>query len=303
MRTTKQQAFTKKDIYESVTNQVITAMEKGNIIWQQGWHQMGAPKNIVTGKIYKGFNRMWLNFIINYCNFSNPNFITYKQAQTLGGNIKKGSKGTNIIFYDIVMDKNATTATIGGNSFEGDTQNIKYILKSHTVFNLDQTEGIKIPEIKKTELLRELNVIEECATIIENMPNRPAFLHKGDQPYYNPTQDKIVMPEQRLFHTDEEYYTTFFHELAHSTGHAKRLNRKGITESVEFGSEKYSKEELIAEFTASFLSGVAGIEKPTIENSAAYIQNWMTTLKNDKRMIVQAATQAQKAADYILGVL
>jgi antirestriction protein ArdC len=162
---------------------------------------------------------------------------------------------------------------------------------------LSQTEGIDIP----ASLLHETCIndpIETCEQIVTNMPNPPAF-EQSDKAWYSPSRDVVGMPARRLFHSSEEHYSTLFHELAHSTGHAKRLHRDDFDNPVSFGSESYSKEELIAEMTAAMLCGIAGIEQKILENSAAYLKTWIVRLRSDSRLLVSAASQAQKAADFI----
>lgn len=134
------------------------------------------------------------------------------------------------------------------------------------------------------------------------MTGLPAIKHQGDKAFYNPKNDSITLPNIERFNSDEAYYKTLFHELAHSTGHMKRLDRKELVAYDGFGKENYSKEELTAELTAAYLCAVCGIEEPVINSSAAYIQGWLKALKNDKRLILKAATQAQAAADYILNI-
>jgi antirestriction protein ArdC len=167
------------------------------------------------------------------------------------------------------------------------------------VFNLSQTEGINLTASALQEA-RTNNRIEDCEKIVAGMPNRPAF-EQSDKAWYAPGRDVVGMPSIGLFRSSEEYYSTFFHELAHSTGHASRIGRDGFESVQSFGSESYSREELVAEMGAAMLCGVTGIENRTIENSAAYLRTWIERLKSDSRLIVTAASAAQKAADYILG--
>ena len=173
------------------------------------------------------------------------------------------------------------------------------LLRYYTVFNVAQTEGVEIPKAE----VREFNSIDECERIVSGMPNPPKIAFGGNQAFYVPSRDLIALPVRERFDSAEEFYSTMLHEMVHSTGHISRLHRKGIHESgVGFGSETYSQEELVAEIGASFLNAKAGIVGHTLTNSASYIANWLSVLRNDKRMIIVAAGQAQKAADYILGV-
>ena len=170
------------------------------------------------------------------------------------------------------------------------------MLRYYTVFNVEQCEGIAAPVARTS-----VNPIGECERIMQGMPNPPAVQHDA-RACYRPSIDTVGMPSRNAFNSAEEYYSTLFHELTHSTGHTKRLGRDGIEKLNTFGSESYSKEELIAEMGAAMLCGIAGIERKTLSNSAAYLQSWINVLKSDSRMVVQAAAQAQKAADYIVGV-
>jgi antirestriction protein ArdC len=173
-------------------------------------------------------------------------------------------------------------------------------LKYFRVFNIADVENItiSIPEV----ILQEHKKITQCETIIHSHHNRPAFVFEdANRAYYNPVKDCINMPAIEQFTSAEEYYSCFFHELVHSTGHASRLNRKGITQPNSFGSKDYSKEELIAEIGASFLCAHTSIDRPEIvENSAAYLQGWLSVLKADKKLIFKAAAAAQKAVNFLL---
>jgi antirestriction protein ArdC len=169
-------------------------------------------------------------------------------------------------------------------------------LRYYTVFNVEQCDGIKAPGSDKVN-----NPIEECERIVAGMPNSPAMVQDA-RAWYRPANDTVGIPSRQAFGSAEEYYSTLFHELTHSTGHPLRIGREGIEMLNTFGSESYSKEELIAEMGAAMLAGIAGIERRTLANSAAYLQSWIEVLKSDSRMVVFAASQAQKAADYIQGV-
>jgi antirestriction protein ArdC len=296
-----QKKAVQKDIYEQVTEFVISELEKGQIIWQQKWSDYGLPKNIVSKKAYRGWNLFFTNLITLTKGYTTPYFITFKQAQQLGGHIKQGEKGIPIVYWASVQDK---SKIITHTDDEGQ-QFLKHptfrVPKQYIVFNLDQTEGIAIPKVEN-EPLNDNQRIEKCEQVINDMPNRPIIRHRGSEAYYIPSMDEVTMPLFAIFHTEEAYYCTLFHELAHSTGHSSRLNRKELVEGARFGSETYSKEELTAEMTAAFLCATCDIEKQTIINSVAYIQGWLKALKNDKTLMLKAATQAQAAADYILNI-
>lgn len=179
-------------------------------------------------------------------------------------------------------------------------------LRYYNVFNVAQCDGIELPS-EETILSPEPrpSPIETAEAIVQGMPKRPEIRTGLDRAFYQPAADFVGMPSVEQFKSGEEYYSTLFHELTHATGHKSRLNRKGVADSEgnwsAFGSEPYSKEELCAEMGAAFLCGEAGIVERTVENSASYIASWLQRLKNDSKLVVTAAAQAQKAADYILG--
>jgi antirestriction protein ArdC len=156
----------------------------------------------------------------------------------------------------------------------------------------------KLPKIET----HQHDPIEAAELIIAGIPNPPEIQYAGSQAFYSPTTDRITMPPRELFTSTEEIYACLFHEASHASGSRKRLNRKSITEAAPFGSPTYSFEELVAEMSAAYLCAEAGISPAVLENQAAYIQGWLAKIGSDKRMVVSAAAQAQKAADYILNV-
>jgi antirestriction protein ArdC len=282
------------DTYNRITDFVIEQLEKGEVIWRKGWNEFGMPKNITTGREYKGWNSFLLNFITMQKDYKTPYFITYKQAMTAGGTIRRGQKGFTIIYWATVENRSQKIEV------DGDEEYLTYRLpKCHTVFNIDQTHGIAYPRIEK-QLRSHTEKLDACEKIIDGMPEKPSINYNGKEAYYHAADDNISIPPVELFHSDEEYYATLFHELAHSTGHTTRLNRSELMQSDGFGKVEYSKEELTAELSAAFLCAISGIEQQTITNSAAYIQSWLKVLRNDKKLILKAATQAQAAADFIL---
>jgi antirestriction protein ArdC len=275
-------------VYEIVTEKIIKQLESGVAPWRRPW-TCQTPANLLTQKEYRGLNI----FTLASQAFPSRFWLTYNQATKLGGRIRKGEKSSPVIFWNI-GDEQETTAQDGAKEPPR-----PFLLRYYSVFNLSQAEGIDIP----ASLLQETRTndpIETCEQLVTNMPNPPAF-EQSDKAWYSPTNDVVGMPARGLFHSSEEYYATEFHELAHSTGHAKRLHRENFDNPVSFGSESYSKEELVAEMTAAMLCGIAGIEQRILENSAAYLKAWIERLKSDSRLLVSAASQAQKAADFIQG--
>lgn len=278
------------DIYQIINNKIIELLEQGAVPWRKPWNaQSNYPCNLISKKNYRGINV----FLLACQHYSCPWWLSYKQVQEKGGHVIKGAKSTPVIFWKWLDKADPETADCD------DAQTGKIpLLRYYNVFNLEQTEGINIPEPEETH--NELNSIAAAEEVIASMPLCPDIRHGGNRAYYSPTLDYIQLPNQHTFDTIEEYYNTCFHELAHATGHSNRLGRKSILEPSYFGSHEYSKEELVAEMGAAFLSGHCCIENNTIINSAAYIQGWLKSLKNDKTLLVLAAAQAQKAADYIL---
>jgi antirestriction protein ArdC len=293
-----------KDTYQEVTDAVIQALEEGTVIWQCPWNSAGLPKNITTGIQYRGWNLLWLNFHSSLKGYTAPYYITYKQAQQLGGTIRKGQSGTKIIYWATIELKdnaaNSNQEQSTANSSD-DKPQTRMVPKVHTVFNVDQTEGIEFPEIASL-LKSEHECIEACEQVVTGMPNPPRLITNGSQAFYSPVSDTVVVPSLQSFNHAEGYYNTLFHELAHSTGHQNRLNRKELVDTDGFGKANYAKEELTAEMTAAFLCAITGIQQTTITNSVAYIQNWLKALRNDKTLVIKAAAQAQRASDYILNV-
>jgi antirestriction protein ArdC len=211
-------------------------------------------------------------------------WLTYKQATDMGGSVKKGEHGTPIVFWKI------------GKKTDSDGNERKtFILRYYTVFNASQCEGIKIPATSEKV---EFNPITECEKVVDGYEDPPVIEHGGGSACYIPSRDIVRMPPKESFDSAEAYYATMFHELGHSTGAEKRLDR---SLSTGFGSHEYSFEELVAELSAAFLCAECGISPATIENSAAYIGSWLKKLKSEPEWIIKASGKAVKAADHILG--
>lgn len=272
--------------FEIITNRILSALDAGVVPWRKPWSCGGIPRNLVTGKPYRGLN-VFLTVMQDY---ASPYWLTFNQAQAKGGQVRKGEKGTPIIFW------NWRALQVEGEDGAIEEKDIPF-MRYYTLFNLAQIDGIESPEDRAEAFAG----IVSCEAVIVDMPQAPMIESGRARASYNPVSDKIGMPPKGAFKSESGYYATLFHELTHSTGHASRLNRKTLTETNGFGSEDYSKEELIAELGAAFLCGHAGIEQETIENSAAYIASWRAKLSEDKRLIISAASQAQRAADFILG--
>jgi len=287
------------NVYSIVTEKIIDLLEKGVVPWKKPWKggKAGMPKNLVSKKAYRGVNIFLLSVYEYLSGFDSPWWLTYKQAKDLGGYVRKGQTGALVVFYK-PWEKETTDDT--GKII---TETIP-VLRYYKVFNSCQCESIEYPGKADPSDDLEFSPIAQCETIVSGMPNPPEIQHSDQRrAYYSPLSDMVHIPNQRHFSSIPEYYSTLFHELTHSTKHESRLNRKDSDEKkiAAFGSAEYSKEELIAEMGAAFLCGLCDIETAIIENSAAYIQGWLKRLRDDKKLVVQAAAQAQKAADYIQG--
>jgi len=231
------------------------------------------PRNYASMNKYKGINAL----LLALAPFPIPYYLTMKQANDLGGKVKKGSKAEQIMYFNFVYkDKdgnNVTYEEAKAQEFK-DIKVLKY-LKYYSVFNVDNIEGIDFafPEIT----LRENESIERCDTLLNSLKNMPEFvITDGSRCFYSPSSDVINVVPMNQFESSESYYNTAFHELIHATGHESRLTRPGITDSDGFGKKKYSEEELVAEIGASFLAGITGIDRASLmENNAAYIQGWL----------------------------
>lgn len=271
-------------VYGYVTDKIIGELSKGIIPWRKTWAGIGLPANFVSGKEYRGVNVWLLALQPKPSNY----WLTFNQVKELGGSIQKGAKSSMVVFYkSLEVERENQNGDIKADTIP--------FLRYYRVFNAGDIQGIEFPEIEK----RNNPPIDSCRAIVENYPApSPAIENSGFHPCYIPPTDKVEVPPPDYFENSAAYYATLFHELVHSTGHKNRLDRgKGN----QFGSPEYAREELVAELGAAFLCWSAGISNDSlIKNEAAYIQNWLTALKNDKTLIVKAAAKAQAAADYIL---
>lgn len=272
-------------VYEKITAQFIEALNKGIIPWKKPF--IGSS-NFVTKKEYQG-----INSLVTSCkNFTCPYWVTFKQASDLGGKIKKGEKGTPIVYLQF-KDRVIENADGTEEKKEG------FILRYSTIFNLEQTEGItwEIVQEEKTNIAAS----KAAAAIVSGYKNAPEIETKGDDACYSPLLDLVRMPKRQRFVSSEEYYCTLFHELIHSTGHMNRLDRSELSNMAFYDSHNYSKEELVAEIGAAFLCHEAGMLNATQANSEAYIAGWAQALGNDPKMIMEAAGKARKAVAHIKG--
>lgn len=276
----------KKDIYEMVTNRIIEQLEKGYIPWQKPWTGVhDGAYNRISNKPYSLLNQMLLSKTGEYASF--------KQWTELGGHIRKGEKAEIVTFWKIqqIEEENEDGEKI-----------IKQLplLRYYNVFHISQVEGVEPKSID----LNKLQPIEEAERIKTEYMQREhiKILEKvTDKAFYSPSLDYIQVPCKEQYQHIEEFYSTLFHEMTHSTGHKVRLDREDVKDCMYFGSENYSKEELCAELGSAFLINKLGIaSSKSFNNSTAYIQSWLRVLKNDKKFIISASSRAEKAVKYIL---
>lgn len=276
-------------VYQYVTDKIISELQKGNIPWQKNWKGQKAV-NYISRKEYRGINTLLLPYPGEY--------LTFKQVQEKGGTIKKGEKANMIVFYKW-FEKEVEE--------DGEMKLKKFpMLRYYNVFHVSQCEGIE----SKLDIFtpeNENNIVEEAEQIINNYVSREGLKYNiiigSDRAYYNPAKDEVVLPDIKQFDRSENFYSTAFHELTHSTGHENRLNRQTVVKSHRFGSQDYSREELVAEIGSCFLNNQIGIDNSNVfKNNVAYIQGWLKALKDDVKLITIASGQAQKAINYILGV-
>ena len=279
-------------VFEVITARIIEQLEAGTAPWQKPWKTSGTnglPRNLITGHPYRGIN-VWVLLSSGY---SSPYWLTFRQALERDGHIRKGEKGFPVVYWKF----NTREVQDGDETVEKQS----VLCRFYTVFNIEQCEGIAAPE-RLTEPTPDVTPIDACERVVNDWLQKPAIHHGGDRASYHRITDCVRMPNPTVFDGMEEYYSTLFHELTHATGHPARLNRSTLMDFERFGDQNYSREELVAEMGAAFLCGITGIENKTINNSAAYLANWLDALKNDSRLVLVAASQAQKAADLILGV-
>ena len=287
---------TKLDVYSKVNNKIITDLEHGNLTWLQPWQSGHAAGHIsrplrAGGKAYRGVNVLMLWASAMESGFNSPLWVTYKQAAELGGQVKKGEKGSLVVYAD-------TFKKTGTDDKGEDVETTIPFMKGYTVFNAEQVDGLPnhfyatvAPINKDTQ---RLDSAERFFTA-----TGATIKHGGGQAYYMPSQDTVQMPEFPTFRDGESYYATLAHEMTHWTRHPSRLDRD--LGRKRFADAGYAMEELVAEIGAAFLCADLGITPETREDHAAYIASWLKVLKNDKRAIFTAASHAQKAIDHLHG--
>lgn len=279
-----------KTVAQIVTENIINKLQQGKIPWVSGWYTE-APINWVTQKRYTGINR-WL--------LDSGEYLTFKQIQNAGGTLRKGAKSSIVVYYtENVKSKKEDVDT------ESKTPVVHKVLRYYLVYNVNDVDGIEPRRKHKRKTVKENFDVEKAKVIsITYLQREKIRLNSGgDKAFYSKRTDAITLPISEQFYNEAHYYSTLFHEIGHSTGAVHRLNRIGIVnDEATFGTPLYAEEELIAECTAAQLCAEVGIpENIGVTNTAAYIQNWLSVLKNDTSLVLKAAAKAEQAVNYIEG--
>ena len=274
------------DIYAQITDRIIASLEQGVIPWHKPW--VGGSSGCIsysTGKPYSLLNHILLNG-------QSGEYITFKQATLAGGHIRKGEKSKYVVFWKPYEKVDEETGEITKH----------FYLRYYNVFHLDQCEGISPRWAVSVRASSDLQPDAAADAVIKDYVNRSGVtlrITESDRAFYQPGTDTVTVPQLSQYKQQEEYYSTLFHELTHSTGHRSRLDR--LNDIAAFGSDQYSKEELVAELGSAFLVNHVGLEtSASFRNSAGYIQGWLKSLKNDKKLLVTAAGAAERAVNLIL---
>ena len=283
------------NVYQMVTDKVIEQLSKGIVPWQKSW--IGCTDvalNYVTRKPYSLLNQIILG--------QSGEYLTFNQVKSLKGHIKKGAKAKMVVFFQMVEDKKNIKVD------ENDNVTVTYfpVLRYYNVFHISDCEGIKSKvKTKENDKITEVDKLSIAENTIKRYLDQETNLlfqndRESDKAYYSSILDEVVVPQISQFSDVEEYYSTVFHEFVHSTGIKSRLNRENATGNL-FGDQNYSREELVAELGSVMICNQLGIDtEKSFVNSVAYLQSWINAFKNDNKMIVWAASRAEKAADFII---
>ena len=290
-----------RDLYQEITDKVVEQLEQGFIPWQKPWKTCGSTECLshTTGKPYTFLNQM----LLGMSGQPSGEFLTFNQAIKEGGKVRKGERGSMVVFWCTGYTKKEVNDK--GEEITVYKEYSVPILKHYYVFEVGQCDGIKRKYNQEQQPKSDvLQPVERAEEIVQNYFGRESVrlnIQKCDNAYYSPSQDIVVVPQLSQFSKVAEYYSTLFHEMTHSTGADCRLKR-GFSSSQRFGDTSYSKEELVAEMGAAYLINHSGIDcAEAFKNSVAYIQSWLGELRNDKKLLITAAGKAEAATRFILG--
>ena len=280
------------DLYQSITERIIRALESGAIPWQFPWEREpggAAPANLSTGRAYRGINTLLLNLAAMREGYCRNRWLTYQQARSVGAHVRRGETGTSIVFFKLLEVDGAGRSCAANNA---PTTKMVPLLRSFTVFNADQVENLP-PALMAPEPAPDWSPVEQAERLLAG--SGAAIRHGGDQAFYRPSDDVIQLPARHAFPKAEGYYGVALHELTHWTAHPTRCNRpmQGRQHLTA-----YAFEELVAEMGSAFLCGHCGLNAEL--QHAGYIAHWLQALRHDKRLVFTAASMAQKAADFVL---
>ena len=282
-------------IVKQITDSIIAELEQGTAPWVKPWASKassnGMPCNPSSGTHYRGINWLWLSMLQSSGTFGTSNqWITYKQAQAMGAQVRKGAKGATVVFYKPLQVESDIKNDDGSNATK-----IIPMLKTYTVFNADYVDGLPVDEtIESDPVIDEFETLEQCEAFIASSGAKLQF--GGSSAFYSPSLDYIQLPEKTDFNTNSDYYATALHELSHWTGHKSRLDRD-FSKSKKWGDFAYAFEELVAELSAAMLCSYNRIDGKL--QHASYIASWLKVLRNDHRAIFKASADAQKVLDYL----
>ena len=280
-----------KNIYEAITEKIIDSLEAGVIPWARPWDavQYGEHRNGLTNRPYRGLNIMLLNLVAMVKGFVDSRWLTFRNAEKLGGHVKKGESGVMIIFWKFLPVKEREGSDF--NDPVDDDRKVIPFARMYTVFNAEQCEGIELSPLEPPSAFEGQGNPDA-----EKIMALARVQHGGGRAYYSLPGDYIVMPVREVFENLHFYFSTGYHETLHWSGHPSRLNR---TFGARFGDQDYAFEELVAEIGAAFLGAATGIPFEEMRHPE-YINSWLKILKNDPKAIFTAASKAQTAADFIL---
>ena len=286
-------AAKKFDVYQHVTDTILAEIEKGCVPWHQPWTSgrsgMALPKR-VTGEMYRGINVLMLWLTTSARGYASPTWMTYRQAQELGGQVRKGEKSVTVVKFGAIEKEVEDTVT-------GEANTVKRLYaRAYHVFNVDQIDGLGDAWYARPEAARDLGT--EADPALDAWFGAMAVpIAQSDEPaaYYLPAEDRIHMPRIATFESAEAFYGTLAHEMAHATNHPRRLDRRHEGKTQR---ENYAREEVVAELAASMVGARLGI-RVQFDQSAAYLESWIKAMREDNRAIIRAASMAQAAADWM----
>ena len=309
---------TKSSAYEKLTpqrkqlvDQVLANLEKGNLLWTQGWVAAGAPESAVTGKKYRGINNLYLSLVAMAENYGDNRWATFRQMEEKGWTFKKDEEGHTLgkgksvsVEYYEMRDKETKRrfdrSVLDGMTFDEQREymdkNVYWLRKFYRVFNCSLMDGVPAKEMPTIDVNDR---IEKAEAILDYWnANESKIVYGGSQAFYRPSTDEVHLPEREKFKSTQSFYDTAFHEIGHSTGHESRLSRDL---SGGFGSQSYAMEELRAEIASIFMAQDLGIEpsEDRLQNNAAYIQSWKDEIKENPNALFTAIADADKIARYV----